>query len=151
MFKHNSVSITFTSSNFSPFLADAKLLATLLNDAPYLQAISERLNRTLAGVGNYRAVANNYGLDCYSISLLLEENDRGPTTALIEWLAAARPELTVQEFAAVVREKAKREDAAALLKAYMDDPNDSNRLKGVTETGKQLKSRNNIMYRIMDT
>ena len=52
------------------------------------------------------------------ISSVLEKHSRGPTTALIESLAAFHTELTVQEFAAVVKEKAKRDDVAKLLKAY---------------------------------
>ena len=102
---------------FDP-LSESKLLSSLLDDEPYLQAISERLDTTLAGAGNYRAVAQYYGLDHYKISSVLEKNDRGATTALIESLAATRTQLTVQEFAAVVRQKVKREDVAELLEAY---------------------------------
>ena len=102
---------------FDPFL-ESKLLSSLLNDATDLQAISERLDTTLAGVDNYQAVAQNYGLDHYKISSALVAHNRGPTTALIEWLAATQPELTVQDFAAVVKQKAKRRDVAILLEEY---------------------------------
>ena len=102
---------------FDPLL-ESKLLSTLLDDEPYLQAISELLDTTLARAGNYRAVAQYYGLNHYTISAVLEKYDKGPTTALIERLAATRTQLTVQEFAAVVRQKAKREDVAELLEAY---------------------------------
>lgn len=102
---------------FDPFL-ESKLLSSLLDDQPYLQAVSDRLGTTLAGAGNYRAVAQHYGLNHYQISSGLEKHDRGPTTALIESLAATKPKLTVQEFTAVVRQKAKREDVADLLEAY---------------------------------
>ena len=85
-----------------PFL-ESKLLSTLLDDAAYLQAISERLDTTLAGADNYRAVAQNYDLDHYKISSALEKHKRGPTTALIESLAASDTELTVQEFVTVVK------------------------------------------------
>ena len=111
-----------------------------MDDASSLQKISECLDTALAGVGNYREVAQNYGLDFYKISAVLEKNHRGPTTALIEWLAATRPELTVQEFAAVVRENAEREDVATKLEAYMYETYDSNSLNRVTDTGKHLKS-----------
>ena len=90
----------------------------MIRPLPYLQAISECLDTTLAGAGNYRAVAQNYGLNHYQISSALEKNDKGPTTALIENLAATIPKLTVQAFTAVVRQKAKRKDVADLLEAY---------------------------------
>lgn len=79
-----------------------------------------RLDARLAGVGCYRAVAQKYGFDYYKINSSLEGHVRGPTTALIESLAASHPKLTVQEFADVVRVKAKREDVALLLEAYDD-------------------------------
>lgn len=103
---------------FDPFLEPSRLLSGLLEDDPYLQDISECLDTTLAGAGNYRAVAQNYGLNHYKISSVLEKDDRGPTTALIENLAATHPKLTVHEFTVVVRKKAKRNDVAELLKAY---------------------------------
>lgn len=102
---------------FDPFL-ESKLLSSLWNDQPYLQAVSEYLDTTLAGAGNYRAVAQHYGLSHYQISLFLERHHSGPTTALIENLAATKPKLTVQAFTAVVRQKAKRRDVANLLEAY---------------------------------
>ena len=106
-----------------------------MNDERPLQAISELLDSTMGWPRLYQEVAQNYGLHNDEISLVLEENDRSPTTALIQWLAATRPELTVQEFAAAAREKAKREDVVALLKAY-----DSSRLNRLTDAGKHLKS-----------
>ena len=89
-----------------------------MDDEPYLQAISERLDTTLARSGNYRAVAQKYGFNHYRIASVLEKHDRGPTTALIESLTATRPKLTAREFAVVVRQKAKRDDVAELLEAY---------------------------------
>ena len=111
-----------------------------MDDAHYLQAISERLDTTLAGAANYRAVALYYGLSHYSISSGLERHYGGPTTALIEWLTATHPELTVQEFAAVVGKKAKRIDVAAVLEEYMYGTYDSKRLNRVKDAGKQFKS-----------
>ena len=93
-----------------------------MDDEPSLRAISVRLDVHLKGVGNYREVAQTYGLNHYKIRLFLERNDRSATTTLIEWLAATHPELTVQEFADAVRVKAKRKDVAVLLEAY-DDSN----------------------------
>ncbi|XP_020604549.1 uncharacterized protein LOC110043442 isoform X1 [Orbicella faveolata] len=97
---------------------ESKLLSSLLDDAPYLETISECLDTTLAGAGNYRAVAQNYGLNHYTISSVLEKGNKGPTTALIESLAATHTKLTVQEFAVVVKQKAKRNDVVELLEAY---------------------------------
>ena len=102
---------------FDPFL-EPRLLSGLLDDEPYLRAISERLETTLAGSGTYRAVAQKYGFNHYRIASVLNKEDRGPTTALIENLAATRPKLTAQEFAVVVRQTAKRNDVAELLEAY---------------------------------
>ena len=72
----------------------------------------------MPGAGNYRVVAQHYGLSHYKISSVLEKRDRGPSTTLVESLAASEPELTIQEFAAVVKEKAKREDVVKVLLAY---------------------------------
>jgi len=91
-----------------------------LNDEPSLQAISECLDAPLKGAGSYRAVAQTYGFNHHKIRSSLERNVRGPTTALIEWLEATHPELTVQEFADTMRVKAKRNDVALLLEAYDD-------------------------------
>ena len=79
-----------------------------------------RLDTPLAGAGSYRAVAQKYGFNHYKIHSALTTNGRGATTALIEWLTATHPELTVQEFADAVRVKAKRKDVALLLEAYDD-------------------------------
>ena len=124
------------------FLAESKPLNCLLDDLAPLQVISESLDKTLSGFGNYREVAQHYDSNGFSIHSNLEEHVRGPTTALIEGLAIRYPELTVQDFAAVVREKAKRRDVAALLKAY-----DSSRLNRSTDAGKHLKSWNNTMHK----
>ena len=135
---------------FDPFL-ESKLLSSLWNDQPYLQAVSECLDTTLAGAGNYRVVAQNYGMDHYLVAVGLEKEPNGPTTALLEWLSATRPNLTVQEFAAVVIEKAERRDVAAVLVVFMYEADDSKRLNRVADAGKQLKSCNNIMHRFINT
>ena len=105
-----------------------------MDDLAHLEAISECLDTTVAGVGNYRVVAQSYGLSHYQICSVLQKADGGPTTALIECLAVSCPTLTVQEFAAVVGQKANRKDVVALLKAY-----DSSKLDSVTDAGKRLK------------
>ena len=120
--KVRNSAVTTISTFLSPFLG-SKLLSSLLNDTSYLQTISECLDATLAGVGNYQAVAQNYGFNHYQISSVLAKHRRGPTTALIEWLPATDTELTVKDFAAVVKQKAKRNDAALLLEAYDSNKN----------------------------
>ena len=105
-----------------------------MNDALCLQRISECLNATLAGVNDYRAVAQYYGADHYKISSVFATHHRGPTTALIEWLAATHTELAVKDFAAVVRHKAKRNDVAVLLEAY-----DLNKKQGMQSVAIRLK------------
>lgn len=70
----------------------------------------------MAGL-DYRPVAQHYGLDFYKIENL-KNQDGGPSRALIVWLAATKPELTVADFATVVRKKASRNDAAKRLQAF---------------------------------
>ena len=83
-----------------------------------LKEISVRLDKKMTGAGNYRQVAKHYGFNHYKISSDLEKDERGPSTALIEFLAATKPRLTVREFAAVVRKTANRIDVIEVLEAY---------------------------------
>ena len=72
--------------------------------------------------GDYRAVALYYGFDHYTIRSVLDQASYpgGPTRtrALIESLASFHPDLTVEEFATVVKREAKRKDVSSLLRAY---------------------------------
>lgn len=101
---------------------DSKLLSSLLRYESDLETISECLDTTgIQEAGHYRAVALYYDLSRYKISSALEKDNEGPSRALIKWLAAAKPELTVREFVTVVRKKAKRNDVADLLEIYDAD------------------------------
>ena len=62
--------------------------------------------------GNYRGVAQHYGFCHHEIESVLRPFKGGPSRALIEYLAATHPELTVQEFAVVIEEENKRKDAS---------------------------------------
>ena len=68
--------------------------------------------------GNYRGVAQRYGFTHHEIESILKPFAGGPSRALIESLAATHPDLTVEEFAAVIEEETKRKDAPQLLKKY---------------------------------
>ena len=68
--------------------------------------------------GDYKAVAKFYGFDYYEVKSVLEKSEGGPSRALIESLAASHPDLTVEEFAAVVEEETNRIDVLKLLGEY---------------------------------
>ncbi|KAJ7327376.1 hypothetical protein OS493_027066 [Desmophyllum pertusum] len=99
--------------------SDSKLLCSLLqHESDDVRKIYDRLDTKMPGHGHYRAVALYHGLDHYQIASGLDKNNDGPSRALIEWLAAEKPELTVKEFVTVVRRETKRNDVANLLEAY---------------------------------
>jgi len=72
----------------------------------------------MAGVGHHRAVAQYYGFNHYQIVSVFEKHWGGPSRALIESLKAKKPDLTVAEFASVVRKEANRNDVVKLLQEY---------------------------------
>ena len=72
----------------------------------------------MPGVGNYRVVALYYGSNHCQITSVFEKHWGGPSRALIEFLKAKEPELTVAEFASAVRKKANRNDVVKLLEEY---------------------------------
>ena len=100
------------------YLIDSKPLNSLLERESDLQRICNCLDAHMAGVGNYRAVAQYYGYDHYEIVSVLEKLPGGASRALIESLKAKKPELTVADFASVVRKEAKRNDVVKLLEEY---------------------------------
>ena len=73
-------------------------------------------------LGDYRVVAQHYKFSHYEINGVLGQASYpgGParTRALIESLACSHPDLTVEEFATVVEEKAGRKDVSSMLRAY---------------------------------
>lgn len=107
-----------TLSNVFVCLIDSKLLSSLLEKESDLQKICECLDTPMPGVGNYRVVALYYGSDHCQIISVFEKHLGGPSRALIEFLKARIPDLTVAEFASVVRKKANRNDVFKLLEEY---------------------------------
>ncbi|XP_068702771.1 tumor necrosis factor receptor superfamily member 16-like [Montipora foliosa] len=96
---------------------DSKPLKSLLDDSDVLDGICESLDAHVPGRGNYRVVAEHNGFTHFKIKSVLEKCDGGPSRALIENIVAGDPDLTVEEFATVVEEKAKRKDVSKLLRA----------------------------------
>ena len=105
------------SPNFF-FDSDSKLLSSLLDNNPYLERVCNRLDTSMAGVGDYRSVCSYYGIDVYQVNAVFEKYDGGPSKALIEHLAASHEQLTVAEFSSLLRETAKRGDVAKILEEY---------------------------------
>ena len=97
---------------------DSKPLSSLLEHECILQRICEVLDTPVPGRGHFKAVAQHYGFDHYQIESVLKKFDGGPSRALIESLAASHTELTVQEFADVVKKTTNRNDVLKLLIAY---------------------------------
>lgn len=110
--------ILLTSSNVFVCLIDSKPLSSLLEKESDLQKICECLDTPMPGAFNYRVVALNYGSNHYQITSVFEKHWGGPSRALIEFLNANKPDLTVAEFASAVRTKAKRNDVVKLLEKY---------------------------------
>ena len=100
------------------FDSDSKLLSSLLDNNPYLERVCNRLDTRMPSVGDYRDVCSYYGIDSYQVTAVYEKHNGGPSKALIEHLAASKENLTVAEFAGVVREIAKRGDVAKILEEY---------------------------------
>ena len=72
----------------------------------------------MPGVGHYHKVCLHYEVDSYQVNAIFEKHNGGPSKALLEHLAASKENLTVAEFAGVVREIAKRGDVAKILEEY---------------------------------
>ena len=90
----------------------------LVNDPlNYLGEICKRLDIPLKGVGNYEEVAKYYNFDVYTIHAF-KDCQGGPSNALISAIMAKYPEVTIEMFATVVVEQAKRGDVAVLLRAF---------------------------------
>ena len=100
------------------FLIDSKPLNSLLERESDLRKICNCLDTPMPGVGYYPAVAQYYGYDYYQRVSVFEKHPGGPSRALIESLQAIKPELTVVEFASVVRKETNRNDVGKLLDEY---------------------------------
>ena len=102
------------------FLSGSKLLKSLVHDlSDFVEKIYRRLDTRTEGAGNYEVVAKVFlGFDHFDVRSTLETSVGGPSKAMIEAIVARRPKLTIEEFARVVEEKARRKDVADLLRAY---------------------------------
>ena len=69
-------------------------------------------------VGDYHDVCSHYDIDSFQVAAVYEKHDGGPSKALLEHLAASHEQLTVAEFARVLRKIAKRGDIAKILEEY---------------------------------
>ena len=96
----------------------SKPLRSLLEHESNLEGICNALDTPVPFCGCYKVVAQHYDLNRFKVKSVLEKSEGGPSRALIEYLAAAYPKLTVEEFAAVVEKKAKRNDVSELLWKY---------------------------------
>ena len=104
------------------FLPGSKLLESLVNDlSDFVENIFRRLDTRIKGAGHYEVIANYYGFDIFEIRSRFETSVGGPSRAMIEAIAVRDTELTIEKFARVVEEKARRKDVADLLRAYDRD------------------------------
>ena len=84
----------------------------------FVERIFQRLDTRIRGAGHYEVVANYFGFDIFEIRSAFEKSVGSPSRAMIEAIVVRHPELTVEKFARVVEEKARRKDVADLLRAY---------------------------------
>ncbi|XP_074619669.1 uncharacterized protein LOC141878598 [Acropora palmata] len=104
------------------FAYASKPLVTLVNDlSDFVEKIFQRLDTSIQGAGHYEVIANYFGFDIFEIRSRFEKSVGGPSRAMIEAIVVRRPELTVEKFARVVEEKARRKDVAGLLRKYDRD------------------------------
>ena len=90
-----------------------------MNDlSDFVERIFQRLDTSIQGAGHYEVVANYFGFDIFEIRSRFEKCVGGPSRALIEAIVVRHPEFTIEKFARVVEEKARRKDVADLLRAY---------------------------------
>lgn len=97
---------------------DSKPLSSLLEVGPYLERVCNSLDTKMPGVGHYYNVCLHYEVNSYQVSAIFEKHNGGPSKALLEHLAASKENLTVSEFAGVVRETANRGDVVKILEEY---------------------------------
>ncbi|XP_015760900.1 PREDICTED: uncharacterized protein LOC107340071 [Acropora digitifera] len=97
----------------------SKPLVSLANDlSDFVERIFQRLDTRIRGAGHYEVIANYFGFDIFEIRSGFEKSVGGPSRAMIEAIVARHPELTIEKFARVVEEIARRKDVADLLRAY---------------------------------
>ena len=105
-------------------------MVSLVNDlSDFVERIFQRLDTRIRGAGHYEVIANHFGFDIFEIRSRFEKSVDGPSRAMTEAIVVRHPDLTVETFARVVEEKARRKDVADLLRAY-----DRDSLKGTNIT-----------------
>ena len=120
---HNLLTFSpfYTICNYNCFL-ESKLLSSLLSEESTLQTLCYMLDADVPLLGDYKDVAQYYGFDFYQIMSVLGQatcpGEPTRTRALIVSLTCSHPDETVEEFATVVEEKAKRKDVSSMLRAY---------------------------------
>ncbi|XP_074621508.1 uncharacterized protein LOC141880010 [Acropora palmata] len=97
----------------------SKPLVSLVNDvSDFVERIFQRLDTRIRGAGHYEVVSKYFGFDIFEIRSSFDKSVGGPSRAMIEAIVVRHPKLTVEMFARVVEEKARRKDVADLLRAY---------------------------------
>ena len=97
-------------------------MVSLVNDlSDFVEKIFQRLDTRIRGAGHYKVIANYFGFDIFEIRSSFDRSVSGPSRAMIEAIVVRHPKLTVEKFARVVEEKARRKDVADLLRAYDRD------------------------------
>ncbi|XP_015760881.1 PREDICTED: uncharacterized protein LOC107340052 [Acropora digitifera] len=93
----------------------SKPLGSLVNDlSDFVEKIFQRLDIRIKGAGHYEVIANHFGFDIFEIRSGFEKSVGGPSRAMIEAIVARHPELTIEKFARVVEEIARRKDETKL-------------------------------------
>ena len=102
-------------------MSGSKPLESLVNDfSDSVENIFRRLDTRIQGAGHYEVIASYFGFDIFEINLF-DKSVRGSSRAMIEAIVVRDTELTVEKFARVVEEKARRKDVADLLRKYDRD------------------------------
>ena len=97
-------------------------MESLLDDlSVFVKMIFRRLDTRIRGAGDYEVIAHYFDFDAFVIRSGFEESSGGPSRAMIEAIVVRHPEFTVEMFARVVEEEARRKDVADLLRAFDRD------------------------------
>ena len=90
-----------------------------MNDlSDFAERIFQRLDTPIQGCGHYEVIAKYFGFSIFCLRSMFEKSVDSPSRAMIEAIVVRHPELTVEKFARVVEQKARRKDVADLLRKY---------------------------------
>ena len=94
-------------------------METLVNDhSDFVEIIFQHLDAFVEGAAHFEIIGKYFGFSIYTIRSRFQKSDGSPSRAMIEAIVVRHPEITVEIFAKVVEEKARRCDIADLLRAY---------------------------------